>query len=456
MKIQQILSEVDLIIIGAGPAGLSGAKKALELQKKVLLVDWGMHTFPHFSAHLSSETHYTTGGIGGTAREWGGQFGLLSERDIYNWQTKSHFNDDFFLELNEEISKLIFEFGEDASTVQLAVPQEKLSQSTQKKETFTLLPKESDIRVIFRETLDHPNLIFVDNKKLLFIENIGIQEARIHFLDEIVENSKIPILLALGCMETTKVLYSSLVRNEAPIPKKLGSNLADHPWREGKIYKNVGLLGKTPPELFTNNKKRKFEYSKYLENEGIYHSGIFEIRRSVEQINPNPFSGLFYKPTNLIAFFLILFQMKESSRRIRSQYQTWIQIEQYSHLESKILFSEEGTFAKCQLSEYDRQLFEEIENWADSIMENYSVKRIRLKQRLIDSKANQAYHPSGTIPVGSDKQECSVDHHGKVFFVRNTWLASSAMFPTASWINPSLVIMATSALIVRNIFRNER
>ena len=66
MKIQQILSEVDLIIIGAGPAGLSGAKKALELQKKVLLVDWGMHTFPHFSAHLSSETHYTTGGIGGT------------------------------------------------------------------------------------------------------------------------------------------------------------------------------------------------------------------------------------------------------------------------------------------------------------------------------------------------------------------------------------------------------
>ena len=84
-----------------------------------------------------------------------------------------------------------------------------------------------------------------------------------YHMDEIVENSKTPILLALGCMETTKVLYSSLIHNKVPIPKKLGSNLADHPWREGKIYKNVGLLGKAPPELFNNNKKRKFEYSKY-------------------------------------------------------------------------------------------------------------------------------------------------------------------------------------------------
>ncbi len=456
MKIQQILSEVDLVIIGAGPAGLSGAKKALELQKKVLLVDWGIHTFPNFSAHLSSETHYSTGGIGGTAREWGGQFGLLSERDIHNWKIKSNFSDNYFLELNKEISKLIFEFDEDASSVNLAEPQAKLSQSTQKKETFTLVPKESDIRVVFRETLNHPNLIIVNDKKLLFIENIGIQSVRIHFLDEIVENSETPLLLTLGCMESTKVLYRSLIQNHAPVPEKFGRNLADHPWREGKIYKNVGLLGKKPPELFYNNKKRKFEYSKFLEKEGIYHSGIFEMRKTVKQINSNPFSGLFYRPLNLISLFLILFQMREFSRIIRSRYETWVQIEQYSHLESKILFSEEEIVAECQLSEYDHQLFDEIENWADSFMENYSVKRMKSKKCQIESKINQAYHPSGTIPVGSDKQNCSVDHDGKVFFIRNTWVASSAMFPTASWINPSLIIMATSALIVQNIFRNER
>ena len=95
VDIKETFGEFDLIIVGSGPAGLSAAKRALQLDKRVLNLDWGPHEFPNYSAHLFSSQIRSTGGLGGTAHHWGGQFGTLSEFDKANWKFLSECDSDF-------------------------------------------------------------------------------------------------------------------------------------------------------------------------------------------------------------------------------------------------------------------------------------------------------------------------------------------------------------------------
>ena len=84
---QHIDADFDLLILGAGPAGLSAAYCAINAGKKVLMIDKGPSKFPHEIAGVNPKaTKSVIGGIGGTARIWGGQCGTFTLKDEEDWK----------------------------------------------------------------------------------------------------------------------------------------------------------------------------------------------------------------------------------------------------------------------------------------------------------------------------------------------------------------------------------
>ena len=71
--------EFDLLVLGAGPAGLSAAKSALDRKLRVLMIDSG-NRFLSLDEDYENRKSVVVGGIGGTAKVWGGQCGPADGR----------------------------------------------------------------------------------------------------------------------------------------------------------------------------------------------------------------------------------------------------------------------------------------------------------------------------------------------------------------------------------------
>ena len=456
MNLGDLISSCDLLIIGAGPSGLAGAQKAVSLNKRVVLIDWGKHTFPHFSARLESDVEYEVGGLGGTAGQWGGQFGFLTQEDKHNWKTIAEFDEEFFLQLEDEY----FQWAQRLKTKNLALlkrdNQLNFSGKPSFRETFTIIPEVGEVLSIFQDTINNPNFNYVGDKKLKYIENTEFGGRRLVFENEIVDAPSVPMLLAMGCMETTSVIHGSLRRSGIEISPKLGHHLADHPWTLGKTYVPSCIFGKQPPELFYEDRKRKYETSLYREQEKLFQSGIFEIRESVNKMSLDPLSREFYRRRNVLSIFLYLVRLKKYSQIIRREYQIWIQIEQFRNLDSYIEFNEASNVPHWKMSANDFDLFDQIAENAETILNQYWVKEQNLKTNEKELVFNQAFHPSGTAQAGPANGQSITDQYGKLYELKNSWVASSAIFPTSGWSNPSLLIMAYSALVVGRIFNKER
>jgi hypothetical protein len=456
MNLGDLISDCDLLIIGAGPSGLAGAQKAISLNKRVVLIDWGKHTFPHFSARLESDVEYEVGGLGGTAGQWGGQFGFLTGEDRHNWKTIAEFDEKFFSQLDDEY----FQWARRLRTKNLALLKEdsqlNFSGKPSFRETFTIIPEVGEVLSIFQDTISNPNFKYVGDKKLKFVEDTESGGRRLVFENEIIDAPSVPMLLAMGCMETTSVIHGSLTRAGREISPKLGHHLADHPWALGKIYVPSCIFGKQPPELFYEDRKRKYETSLYRVKDNLFQSGIFEIRESVSKMSLDPLSREFYRPKNIFALFLYLVRLKKYSQIIRREYQIWIQIEQFRNLDSFIEFNEGSNFPHWQMSANDFDLFNRITKNVETTMNQYWVKEKSLKTNEKELIFNQAFHPSGTVQAGPVNGDSITDQYGKLYEFKNSWVASSAIFPTSGWSNPSLLIMAYSALVVRQIFNKER
>lgn len=452
MEIKEIVNSFDLIVIGAGPAGLAGATKALKLKKRVLLLDWGEHIEPHYSALQKTDRDHLVGGLGGTARVWGGQFGLMSAEDEFNWRIEGKFNDEFFRDLKSELSTWLNELG----FMEIEIEKELAGHYPQFRETFTIIPENSSVFEIFDTAINDSNLTYLPNKKLLYIEDVCQSSRKLYFEDETVELSNTPILIALGCIQSTEVIIKSLKSNQYPIESTIGSYLADHPSKFGGAYKIHTKGRKLPPELFGNSRKKKFEFVDFNSKTGYFQSGIFEIRKTVSPLILNPANQGFFSRVNLAAILFKLLGIRMLSEKIRTILHIWFQIEQHRNENSKVIFTDEGVQSNWELGHEDLELFEKLEKYAQREMEQYSVKLLKINEPEVPDTIEQAFHPSGTIPVTSATKIGIVNQYGKTEYLNNVWVASSANFPTSGWVNPSLMIMSYAGVVVENIFCQER
>jgi choline dehydrogenase-like flavoprotein len=61
---------------------------------------------------------------------------------------------------------------------------------------------------------------------------------------------------------------------------------------------------------------------------------------------------------------------------------------------------------------------------------------------LISSHPIGGYHHMGTTRMGADPASSVTDADGRVHGISNLWVAGSSLFPTGSWANPTLTIVA--------------
>jgi hypothetical protein len=455
VDVNERFGEFDIIIVGSGPAGLSAARKALRLGKRVLNLDWGPHEFPHYSALLESSDVRSTGGLGGTAQHWGGQFGTLSESDKANWKILSGCDPNFFSKLENAQKSLCAEMGLDYSKF-LSYENERLSKETlNQRECITVVPNEVRILKIFVDTVSDSNFCFFSGMKLLRIEILRGGSRVLHFENESIEIGQLPLLIATGCIESTRIMHQSLVSNDQTLPRNFGDNLSDHPNTYGSTYEILWRPKKLPPEIFADGCKRKYEVSRYHPDMDIFQSGIFEIRKEVKKPTLNPFKGKFFGLKNLVSIFCFISFRHELSMQLRTRYQLWYQIEQSRNANSMLTFQDNSMVANWTLSEKDIEMFTVLQESGEAEMMKYSVKKLMSPKVDPHFKSIQAFHPSGTMPFGNEPEESITNLNGQAFRIPNTWVASSALFPTSGWFNPSLIIMAFGCLAVEDIFKNE-
>jgi choline dehydrogenase-like flavoprotein len=61
---------------------------------------------------------------------------------------------------------------------------------------------------------------------------------------------------------------------------------------------------------------------------------------------------------------------------------------------------------------------------------------------LISSHPIGGYHHMGTTRMGTNPANSVTDEAGRVHGLGNLWIAGSSLFPTGSWANPTLTIVA--------------
>ncbi len=73
---------------------------------------------------------------------------------------------------------------------------------------------------------------------------------------------------------------------------------------------------------------------------------------------------------------------------------------------------------------------------------------------LISNHAIAGYHHMGTTRMSSDPRTGVVDEHCRIHGVRNIYVAGSSVFPTSSWANPTLTILALCLKLADHLKKN--
>ena len=456
VDIAERFGQFDIIVVGSGPAGLAASKRSLQLGKKVLNLDWGPHNFPNYSALLDSTQIRTTGGLGGTAHHWGGQFGTLSEVDKKNWAVLSGCSSTYF-ELLENAQKSICEdMNIDFTRFYKYQTHKNIEETIHHKDAITLVARDIGILNIYKSTVSDPNYSFYSNMKLKSIEKHEDSTRTLHFEKESINIGNLPLVIAAGCIESTKVIFESFRLNKENLPKSLSRFLSDHPSYRGSEYQVIKKPKNLPPEIFNDGTKIKREVIVFHSDSNVFQSGIYEIRKEVAELIKNPFKKSFFRYKNMKSISYAIQHRHIRSREIRTRYVLWYQIEQYRNRDSELVFNADLTFSNWTMGVKDFELFSMLQKFGEAEMLSYSVKKTSSVEIDQSCELEQAFHPSGTLVMGLDPEEDITDLCGKVFKIPHTWIASSAMFPTAGWFNPSLIIMAFGYLAVEDIFKKER
>ncbi|HEX8668390.1 MAG TPA: GMC family oxidoreductase, partial [Allosphingosinicella sp.] len=72
---------------------------------------------------------------------------------------------------------------------------------------------------------------------------------------------------------------------------------------------------------------------------------------------------------------------------------------------------------------------------------------------LISSHPIGGYHHMGTTRMGDDPKSSVTDAAGRIHGIGNLWVAGSSLFPTGSWANPTLTIVALALRTADSIDR---
>ncbi len=455
--------KADAIVIGAGPAGIVSSLELIRLGKKVLLLDTGLVPNKNFFAKLqkSKEDELQTGSLGGVSKVWGGQVGTLLKEDFSKWLIESEYCHSDQNILSCYVSELIQELN-----ISPDIYFRKFVSRIDSTEIFlrrtSYLP-EPELRKFQRELLRSPNFRFLDNTHVTKLSFDNDRVRSIHLEGqptiELIEGF---CILAGGTMGTTEILLKSNINEFLNIsdksPNFVGKNLCDHPhFVIGRFYKKS--FDHFPLKLSAGfNKKYKSKNIFVVEGRDLNR---FSINVEFQPINgqKNRFpKQIIYKNSLSALRKLLSFIFTENLLNFlfAQEYQIWIQLEQANNPKSAIKIQSGRTSSEYCLSELDFENIQKLLETLEKVLSSYPHELISIKSlEFLESIANQAAHPSGTIRMNSQIERGIVDNDGIFHAIRNLGIASAAIFPVSGWINPTLIIMAHAKRVARRLSIDE-
>lgn len=446
------------MILGAGPAGLSAADYLVNIGKNVAIIDRGTSTNAYYSATGKYELikGMQAGGIGGATHQWGGQLLRLGKSEYLNWAKCDDFKLEIFADLENETDAILKKF-------KTRVPKfngSSVGSCANLSSVSSRIPKEKRLTHIFRTTINSPYFHYIEGLEISSIEKINEEVVlKTNSTLNIHLDNKI-LLLALGTVENTALLVRSVPHFTNQVFYKIGRNLQDHPHgvifqvESGLLnwYRNYFFLG-----LNNHNQKRKFEYTQMC---GDYiRGGVSEIHPIDPGITFKDELKAAYTARSFVSFMKLVLRVV-STMSIRTfgkklyfdRADVWFQYEQKDNENSYLDVSKNKILFKWSNSKDDYDFLLSASVKLQDFYRNmgFKVTNVRSFMSLeeLDAWCSEACHPSGTIPLNSDESLGVADFFGKVHAIPKTYLLGSSLFPTSGWLNPTLLIMAYSRLVV--------
>lgn len=441
----------DVIIVGSGPAGLSALLSAVQLGKKVLLIDQGEGIEDYYSPVGLEPAKHFVGGIGGTSRVWGGQCGTFSRKDHSEW--------------NQILGPSIFDswtegIKEIAGFLEIPLKE------------FNSYPElDSSLKSIFAnlESAEIVHSVYVKNRTIADLLPIEFNSDQISYLQQKlikvsfddsfnalslmfesggkldIDGSK--LVLALGAVATSRLIENSLESSSVPFEQ-----LLDHP--QGYIFEFSGRMPRQLRSIGYFKKGNSFYKRKFL-IQVEKRECVFEIHQ-----NPKRPKSADYSLTNLFVFFkdiscyvmdaigIKYFGTSFTQNAIR---RVWVQSDQVkrkldqndTHSDTSFGWSATDAdidFIACASTIFARWL----QGLGLTIIQNPDTRQIR-------NSLGHSFHPSSTLLRLNSEDDFFVARLGRITQSSNTVIASSAIFPLTGWVNPTLNIMGFSYVATKNL-----
>ncbi len=428
----------DLIVIGAGPAGLMWTHTGIIMGKKVLLIDQGGYSEPSYSSikiSLESESEVQLGGIGGTANAWQGQC-VRFEKNQFNAIFKSTSDADFdeYLRESAHVEKLLgIKLGNRAPKLERRARRE-LNLTDEIGVKFSYIPSILNWRKIFRATLSHSNLDYQE-------ATVTSLEFENNHISGIVskENKKMLVGESTKVVVTTNAITTNrLLRDLDSPPKENGDEdvwVFDHPWRTKYRYinrKNIFVRRK----LFNFHiglgyrMTSKYKFEVRVEGEPI---GVFELRPDfqghfINKVIARGTQKVFGVSIIAPNFIDVWCQISQSKKHSYGKFDT---------LENALNLS-------------DIARLEYVEKTARKILEKTGFKLI---SEIESSSIEQAFHTTGTIEFSSEGNLQKFNYPGRANKATNLYVSGAACLGNCSWINPTFSILVLASLNAKLAFQ---
>lgn len=487
--------QYDLIIVGAGPAGIATAEYFINSSKKVLIIESGNDNTiknynskkdkinGHFKINFKNERKraffgttalWKKSGVGGTFWEfdyldfekdkhlkWGISFTDLkkSYSEAWNYLNIKKVEEKSFPKIkNNRWKDLIKKYNiKSASTYYTFGSNYNNFISGKKKE----LLNSKNIKFLYNTTLEN---IILNNKKnkvdrLIIIENNKKYSV---FCKDIV--------LASGCFENNKILFDLKNKNNLNL-KAIGKYLTFHP------SKSIGKINLENNKYFNQKDLKELEKVFILKNinqknldkfnYGISINPEFNnnyIRKSIIRkiyIIKNSFFGINIKTfiSYLVPFITNLDFLEYLSYKIKNYFTKIKKIDVaivFEHLPNRsnclvVNKKNHSLNIKSYLSKKNLKYLEDIIKINQLIFKdvypNFQSKKINIDNLSFETNN---HHHGGTVIGSGDKGV--VNENLKVNNINNLYVAGSSVFPNSSIYNPTLTIIAISLRLSKYLF----
>jgi len=496
----------DICIVGGGPAGITLARSFLNSDTSVVLIESGNDSYDLPTQNLykgkiennlppvpldASRLRY----FGGTSNHWTGHCGPFRKIDFEqrDWIENSGWPFDldemhqYYNEAHSEIElglynysvadwlkseNQIFDWG--GTSFNNAM----LQQNPQR---FGLryresIEKSNNVHCITDANLTQINYSVGNSVKSVQVESLSGSVA-------IVKAKK--YVLCCGGVENARILLNSpapqnlpalgryfsfhprLITGELTLNVPVGSKSSVYGWQQqGDIFTKVFV--ELLDEFQRNNKlpNNSFNFLNIYQPENPGYTALKKIRNAAQGMHP--LSNL-YKDMAGVAMNLDGIVNQWRNRHVDNpqyKYAIMTYMDQIPNPNSKVVLADNmdelgvrRTRVEWDYLKKDQEHVIRINEMLAKAVGEKGIGRIKMETNLGDTSvfkrlmqdSSGGGHQMGTTRIGSDIETSVVDSNLRVHGSENLYCAGSSVFPTYSWVNPTMTIVALSLRLNRHL-----